>query len=458
MGFAPHQISLNVPVALTEAVSNAILRGNGDDPAKHVHVRAEVDAERLDRRSRATKGAGFDLDASLVDPTMPDNLDREDGRGLFLMRKLMDSVERIDGAERKHGPNDAAPRMNDLAQVLVAFAEATGCEAAVWTQIGASTARRARRRAPRTHRCCRDSRAVADGPRTVQGDAGDVLVVRRSRTAPRLARARALHAPRHRSERIHELPPAGRHAISAVGARGRTRGQRARRAIRGDQSSLYDQRDPRPHGRARRGGENDPHRGVGDRRRAPRLGPRATTARRTRCAPSPRSASISRPFLRSTSTIRAASARTCFARSIRCSPRSTRCCVPQEASYRRGAMLSVPIMWTAPAPRGAEPLGVVNLSDRRSGQPFTAGDQKLIAAIATQIGTAIQNTRLVRVVGRAAAARARDAARARPADEAAAEQRRRRAGSDGRGARRSGRERRRRLLQPVQARRRARPA
>ena len=69
---------------------------------------------------------------------------------------------------------------------------------------------------------------------------------------------------------------------------------------------------------------------------------------------------------------------------------------PEEAEYRRGAMLSVPIMWTAPAPRGAEPLGVVNLSDRRSGQPFTAGDQKLIAAIATQIGTAIQNTRLVR--------------------------------------------------------------
>jgi len=69
---------------------------------------------------------------------------------------------------------------------------------------------------------------------------------------------------------------------------------------------------------------------------------------------------------------------------------------PEEAPYRRGSMLSVPIMWTAPAPRGAEPLGVVNLSDRRSGQPFTAGDQKLLAAIATQIGTAIQNARLVR--------------------------------------------------------------
>lgn len=65
-----------------------------------------------------------------------------------------------------------------------------------------------------------------------------------------------------------------------------------------------------------------------------------------------------------------------------------------EAPYRRGAMLSVPIMWTGP--RGSEPLGVVNLSDRRSGLPFTAGDQKLVSAIATQIGTAIQNARLVR--------------------------------------------------------------
>ena len=66
-----------------------------------------------------------------------------------------------------------------------------------------------------------------------------------------------------------------------------------------------------------------------------------------------------------------------------------------EAYYRRGLMLSVPIMWTMPA-GGTEPLGVVNLSDRSTQQPFSAGDQKLITAIATQIATAIQNTRLVR--------------------------------------------------------------
>ena len=65
-----------------------------------------------------------------------------------------------------------------------------------------------------------------------------------------------------------------------------------------------------------------------------------------------------------------------------------------EAPYRRGTMLSVPIMWTAPG-GSPEPLGVVNLSDRTTQQPFSAGDQKLVTAIATQIGTAIQNARLV---------------------------------------------------------------
>ncbi len=67
---------------------------------------------------------------------------------------------------------------------------------------------------------------------------------------------------------------------------------------------------------------------------------------------------------------------------------------PAEMAYRDGAMLSVPIIWTSPG--GGEPLGVVNLSGRRAGQMFTAGDQKLVTAIATQIANAIQNARLVR--------------------------------------------------------------
>ena len=96
MKFGARQLMLNLAVALTEALSNAILRGNNDDPAKHVHVMARVDNVRLVVEVM-DEGTGFDLDQCTLDPTTPDNVDREDGRGLFLMRQLMDRVERFDG-------------------------------------------------------------------------------------------------------------------------------------------------------------------------------------------------------------------------------------------------------------------------------------------------------------------------------------------------------------------------
>jgi serine/threonine-protein kinase RsbW len=95
MAFGRRQIMLNVPVALTEALSNAILRGNRDDRAKQVHIRAEVDTHRLVMEV-GDEGDGFDFEKSVIDPTTADNLDREDGRGLYLMRKLMDRVERVE--------------------------------------------------------------------------------------------------------------------------------------------------------------------------------------------------------------------------------------------------------------------------------------------------------------------------------------------------------------------------
>jgi serine/threonine-protein kinase RsbW len=96
MHFGARQLMLNLAVALTEALSNAILRGNNDDPAKHVHVLAQVDPARLVIEVQ-DEGDGFDLEKCTVDPTTPANVDREDGRGLFLMRQLMDRVERFDG-------------------------------------------------------------------------------------------------------------------------------------------------------------------------------------------------------------------------------------------------------------------------------------------------------------------------------------------------------------------------
>lgn len=96
MRFAQRQLLLNVPVALTEALSNAILRGNCEDPAKCVRVHARVDQSALVVEV-TDEGDGFDLDACTVDPTTPDRIEGEDGRGLFLMQKLMDRVERYDG-------------------------------------------------------------------------------------------------------------------------------------------------------------------------------------------------------------------------------------------------------------------------------------------------------------------------------------------------------------------------
>lgn len=96
MRFARRQLMLNVPVALTEALSNAILRGNDDDPRKSVRIHARVDHVTLVVEV-TDEGAGFDLEACTVDPTTPERLHCEVGRGLFLMRKLMDRVERFAG-------------------------------------------------------------------------------------------------------------------------------------------------------------------------------------------------------------------------------------------------------------------------------------------------------------------------------------------------------------------------
>jgi serine/threonine-protein kinase RsbW len=92
--YARQQCALNIPVALTEALSNAILRGNSDRDGPRVQVKVDVTPLRLVLEV-VDEGAGFDLNEALIDPTSPENLEREDGRGLFLMTRLMDQLERF---------------------------------------------------------------------------------------------------------------------------------------------------------------------------------------------------------------------------------------------------------------------------------------------------------------------------------------------------------------------------
>ncbi len=75
-------------------------------------------------------------------------------------------------------------------------------------------------------------------------------------------------------------------------------------------------------------------------------------------------------------------------------PKSVSPGCPEGRNYRGRAFLSVPVLYAAPGARG-KPIGVINLTDRLGEDAFTAGDRKLVAAIANQIGAAVENARLV---------------------------------------------------------------
>ena len=80
-----------IELALREAVSNAIVHGNGEDPSKIVAVRVTVNSNDGVRMSVKDQGEGFDP-ASVVDPTHSGNKLRSNGRGVFLIKQLMDNV------------------------------------------------------------------------------------------------------------------------------------------------------------------------------------------------------------------------------------------------------------------------------------------------------------------------------------------------------------------------------
>ena len=80
----------NILIAVTEAVNNAIIHGNKNEASKVV----KVDATQSNGGvvfSVADQGDGFDFE-NLPDPTAPENLEKPDGRGIFLMKNLSDDV------------------------------------------------------------------------------------------------------------------------------------------------------------------------------------------------------------------------------------------------------------------------------------------------------------------------------------------------------------------------------
>ena len=81
----------NVLIAVTEAVNNAIEHGNSFNSDLSVGVTVH-DGSKDFCFSISDEGTGFDYD-NLPDPTAPENLLKENGRGIFLMKSLSDEIE-----------------------------------------------------------------------------------------------------------------------------------------------------------------------------------------------------------------------------------------------------------------------------------------------------------------------------------------------------------------------------
>ena len=81
----------NVLIAVTEEVNNAIIHGNKLNKSLNVDLFVG-DKETDFCFSVKDHGDGFNFN-NLPDPTAPENINKEDGRGIFLMRSLAEEVE-----------------------------------------------------------------------------------------------------------------------------------------------------------------------------------------------------------------------------------------------------------------------------------------------------------------------------------------------------------------------------
>jgi serine/threonine-protein kinase RsbW len=98
VGFAPGQRD-DLAVAIAEALSNAAVHGNRLRPRSYVSVLVEAVPRRRAVIEVKDGGAGFDA-SNLDDPTDASRILSPGGRGVFLMRRLVDEVEYEDGGRR----------------------------------------------------------------------------------------------------------------------------------------------------------------------------------------------------------------------------------------------------------------------------------------------------------------------------------------------------------------------
>jgi serine/threonine-protein kinase RsbW len=89
-GLPPGRARFHLRVALCEALANAIIYGNGEDARRAVDVHVTVTDPAFSIEV-VDEGGGFEPE-SFPTPCLPDDLEALRGRGLFLIRQLVDDV------------------------------------------------------------------------------------------------------------------------------------------------------------------------------------------------------------------------------------------------------------------------------------------------------------------------------------------------------------------------------
>ncbi len=97
----PPEHEFAVEMALREALANAVLHGNRQDPHKTVRVCCACQADRGILIVVKDEGEGFDP-AKLASPLVGENIHSEHGRGIFLINLLMDEVRFERGGTEIH--------------------------------------------------------------------------------------------------------------------------------------------------------------------------------------------------------------------------------------------------------------------------------------------------------------------------------------------------------------------
>ncbi len=88
---APESVIADIAISVSELVNNAILHGNRSAPDKQVTVKIFRENSSV-RISVTDQGGGFNPEV-IENPIEDDNLLKEVGRGIFIVRALMDKVD-----------------------------------------------------------------------------------------------------------------------------------------------------------------------------------------------------------------------------------------------------------------------------------------------------------------------------------------------------------------------------